>query len=142
MHEVSFEETLNGILERDPRYPYDAYDFVREALEYTQKGVAKANRNQARHITGQELLNGIRGYAMKQFGPMTLAVFEEWNIRTCRDFGEIVFNLVEAGQLVKTEQDSRADFEGGYDFNEAFRSPFLPPSRRAGSPSGSRTPRS
>lgn len=131
MHEASFEETVAGILERDPRYPRDAYGFVREALDSTQKSLTKANRGKPRHVTGQELLSGIRVYALQQFGPMTVTVFEEWNIRTCRDFGEIVFNMVEAGMLAKTEQDSRGDFDGGYDFDEAFRLPFLPPSRRA-----------
>ena len=57
---------------------------------------------------------------------MALTVFEEWGIHNCRDFGEIVFNMVNHGLLKKTEEDSLADFEGGYDFEEAFRKPFLP----------------
>jgi uncharacterized repeat protein (TIGR04138 family) len=61
---------------------------------------------------------------------MTLTVFEEWGIRQCSDFGEIVFNLIEAGVLSKTEKDSRADFAEGYDFEEAFRKPFLPKRKR------------
>jgi uncharacterized repeat protein (TIGR04138 family) len=131
MHEASFEETLAGILERDPRYPRDAYGFVRESLDYTQKHATKASRGQLRHVTGQELLAGIRAYALQQFGPMAITVFEEWNIRACRDFGELVFNMVESGMLAKTEEDSRTDFESGYDFEEAFRKPFLPPSKLA-----------
>jgi uncharacterized repeat protein (TIGR04138 family) len=79
-----------------------------------------------RHITGQELLNGIRDYALAQFGPMAITVFEEWGIRKCPDFGEIVFNMVEIGLLAKTESDTRADFEGGYDFDDVFRKSFLP----------------
>jgi hypothetical protein len=35
------------------------------------------------------------------------------------------------GLLAKTKDDSRADFEDGYDFYEAFRKPFLPPSKQA-----------
>ena len=131
MHEVSFEEALEQILTRDPRYPRDAYLFVREALDYTQKSITKASRGKLRHVTGQELLAGIRAYALEQFGPMTLTVFEEWNIRAGRDFGEIVFNMVDDGVLARTEHDSRADFADGYDFEEVFRKPFLPPSRLA-----------
>jgi uncharacterized repeat protein (TIGR04138 family) len=126
MQEVSFEETLDKILVKDPRYTRDAYLFVREALDYAQKLVGKENGGKVRHVTGQELLEGIRRFALEQFGPMTLTVFEEWGVRNCGDFGEIVFNMLEIGLLAKTEKDSRADFQGGYDFEDAFRKPFLP----------------
>ena len=69
--------------------------------------------------------------SLSQYGPMAKLVLEEWGVRRCEDFGEIVFNMVEVGWLAKTKADSRADFEGGYDFDEAFRKPFLPQSRRA-----------
>jgi len=62
------------------------------------------------HVTGQELLEGIRQYALQQYGPMTVTVFEEWGVNHCRDFGEIVFNMVESGLLQKTETDTRNDF--------------------------------
>jgi uncharacterized repeat protein (TIGR04138 family) len=126
MQEVSFEEVLEQILVNDPRYQRDAYLFLREALDYTQKLVGKENGGKLRHVTGQELLEGIRQFGLEQFGPMTITVFEEWGVHTCRDFGELVFNMVESGVLAKTEKDSRADFQNGYDFEEAFRKPFLP----------------
>ncbi|HYG36813.1 MAG TPA: Minf_1886 family protein [Clostridia bacterium] len=131
MHEVSFEEALELIQKKDPRYHRDAYCFVREALDYTQKAIGKDNRGHIRHVTGQELLKGIREYALNQFGPMAMMVLEEWGVHTCQDFGELVFNMVESGVLAKTEKDSRADFADGYDFYEAFRRPFLPTSRLA-----------
>ncbi len=126
MQEVSFEESLEKILARDARYQRDAYLFLREALDYTQKLVGKENGGRVRHVTGQELLDGIRRFALEQFGPMVITVFEEWGVRTCGDFGEIVFNMLETGLLAKTAQDSRADFEGGYDFKDAFQKPFRP----------------
>jgi len=126
MQELTFETTLALILAKDPRYQSDAYLFVKEALDYTQKQVVKPSRDEVRHVTGQELLAGIRAFALTQFGPMTPLVFEEWGIRRCEDFGEIVFNLVEIGLLGKTEKDSRADFQNGYDFDAAFRQPFRP----------------
>ena len=131
MQEVNFEEVLEQILARDPRYHRDAYLFVREALDFTQKQVVKESSGQLRHVTGQELLDGVRQYALSQFGPMTITVFEEWGLRRCRDFGEIVFNMVETGLLSKTESDSREDFDAGYDFHDAFRKPFLPASKSA-----------
>ena len=88
--------------------------------------MAKENRDQPRHVTGQELLEGIRGYALTQFGPMVELVFAEWGVHRCEDFGEIVFNMVDIGLLGKTEQDSREDFQNGYNFHDAFRKPFLP----------------
>ena len=126
MQEVTFEEALEAIVTKDPRYQRDAYLFLREALDYTQKLVGKEDGGKVRHVTGQELLEGIRQFGLEQFGPMTLTVFEEWGVRTCRDFGEIVFNMVEIGLLAKTEKDSRADFQSGYEFEDAFRKPFLP----------------
>jgi uncharacterized repeat protein (TIGR04138 family) len=126
MQPQQFEEVLDQIVAKDSRYHREAYHFLREALDHTQKAISKANKGRFRHVTGQELLAGIRGFALQQFGPMTLTLLEEWGIRRCEDFGELVFNLVEHGVLSKTETDSRADFQGGYDFDEAFRKPFLP----------------
>ena len=131
MQELTFESTLALVLTKDPRYPRDAYIFVKDALDHTQKIVLKENKGEMRHVSGQELLIGIRDYALAQFGPMTKMVFEEWGIKRCEDFGEIVFNMVEIGLLGKTEKDSREDFAGGYDFDDAFRKPFLPSSKLA-----------
>jgi uncharacterized repeat protein (TIGR04138 family) len=126
MHEINFDEAVEQILARDPRYSRDAYAFVREALDFTQKIIGRENRGPIRHITGQELLDGIRQFALKEFGPMAVTVFEEWGVRSSRDFGEIVFNMVEISLLAKTEKDTRDDFQNGYDFTDAFRKPFWP----------------
>ncbi len=131
MQRISFEEVIEQILAKDKRYAREAYAFVREALDYTQKKLFKQKTRQSPHVTGQELLEGIREYALQQFGPMTLLVFDEWGIHSTEDFGEIVFNMVDAGLLAKTDKDSRADFANGYDFDEAFRQPFLPSSKKS-----------
>jgi len=129
MQEVNFDEVVEMVLAKDPRYARGAYVFVREALDFTQKLTGKEARGQIRHVSGQELLDGIRQFALQQFGPMAATVFEEWGVRHCRDFGEIVFNMVEIGLLAKTDKDSRDDFQNGYDFTEAFRKPFWPESK-------------
>jgi len=126
MQEINFDEAVELILTRDPRFSRDAYTFVREALDYTQKIIGKETHGQIRHVSGQELLDGIRQYALQQFGPMVVTVFEEWGVRHCRDFGDIVFNMVEIGLLAKTDKDTRDDFQNGYDFTETFRKPFWP----------------
>lgn len=130
MQSATFEEGLDQITTRDPRYHRDAYLFLREALDYTQKAILKSNRGKLRHITGQELLNGVREYALAEYGPMAITVLNEWGIRRCEDFGDLVFNMVEARLLAKTDQDSPDDFKSGYDFQEAFRDPFLPSHKR------------
>jgi uncharacterized repeat protein (TIGR04138 family) len=130
MQEVTFEEALEIIHAKDPRYDKDAYLFIREALDFTQKSIGRDTRGRVRHVTGQELVQGIRDYALQQFGPMALTVFQHWAVHNCQDFGEIVFNMVDFGLLAKTDKDSRIDFEGGYDFEEAFRKPFLPRSKQ------------
>ena len=126
MQEINFDEAVEQILAKDSRYTRDAYLFVREALDYTQRIVGKETRGAIRHVSGQELLDGIRRFALNQFGPMVVTVFEEWGVHNCRDFGEIVFNMVESSLLAKTEKDTRTDFQNGYDFTEAFRKPFWP----------------
>ena len=126
MQEINFDEALEKILANDARFPREAYLFVREALDFTQKLIVRENRGQIRHVSGQELLNGIRQFALQQFGPMAATVLEEWGVKNCRDFGDIVFNMVEASLLAKTENDSRDDFQNGYDFTDAFRKPFWP----------------
>jgi uncharacterized repeat protein (TIGR04138 family) len=143
MNTANFDEALDQIVQKDTRYHRDAYLFVREALDHTQKLVNKGAKSEpraateelaegkVRHVSGQELLAGIRSYALEQFGPMTLTVLNEWGVRRCEDFGELVFNMVENHLLAKTKKDSREDFKDGYDFDEAFRQPFLPADKSA-----------
>ena len=73
-----------------------------------------------------ELLEGVRQYALKEFGPLVITVFESWGIRACEDIGRMVFNLIDAGVFGKTEEDSMEDFKSVYDFQEAFVKPFAP----------------
>lgn len=128
MQQTNFEDVLNTILEKDSRYHRDAYFFLKEALEHTQKLIGR-KRREVGHITGQELLQGIREYALENFGPMAFSVLEEWGVRSCEDFGQMVFLMVDHNILRKTEQDSPDDFKNGYSFEEAFRKPFLPSAR-------------
>lgn len=111
----SLESELKNILDKDPRYAREAYFFIYEALDYTVNSIGEK-----RHVAGQELLEGIRKFAVERFGLLAKGVFEEWGITTCKDFGEIVFNLVEYDLMGKTDTDSREDFNSGYDFSEAF----------------------
>jgi uncharacterized repeat protein (TIGR04138 family) len=130
MLEANFDEVVEQILAKDARFHGHAYSFMREALGFTQKLIGKENMGKIRHVSGQELLDGVRQFALQQYGPMTFTVLEEWGIHNCQDFGDIVFNMVEIGLLSKTDNDSRDDFQNGYDFNDAFRKPFWPESKR------------
>ena len=125
MQSLTFEEAVREIVEQDPRYPYEAYVFVQEALQFTQKALGRS-RTEQKHVGGKELLDGIRDYALHSFGPMVPTVLSEWGIHSCEDFGEIVFNMIDHNLATKTESDTRSDFKGGYSFDEAFRKPFLP----------------
>jgi uncharacterized repeat protein (TIGR04138 family) len=127
MQRPSFEQAVQQILARDRRYQAEAYAFLREALDFTVRTLQKPQSGPMRHVTGQELLQGIRTYALQEFGPIAATVLRTWGVRGTEDFGHIVFNMVESGVLGKTEQDRREDFANGYDFEEAFVKPFLPP---------------
>lgn len=114
-------DLMEEILRRDPRYAREAYGFVRSGLDHTVQRLEKP-----RHVSGQELLDGMREFALSEFGPMAKTILNSWGIHRTEDFGDIVFNMVESGLLGKTDDDCREDFAGGYDFDEAFRRPFQP----------------
>lgn len=126
MKHGDFQETVARMVEQNPRYAEDAYFFIREALDYTIKLLEKPTEGKGRHVSGQELLDGIRQFALKDFGPMAKTVLKTWGITRCEDFGEIVFIMVRHGVLGKTDDDRREDFSGGYDFDTAFLKPFRP----------------
>lgn len=136
MQKLSFAEAIEKIRADDPRYTEDAYYFTREALDYCMKLYKKPRHGAAkdRHVTGQELLEGIRQFALQQYGPLTHTVLEFWGITRCDDFGAMVFNMVKIGVLGKTDKDRPEDFSGGYDFRDAFVKPFLPAKKAADAP--------
>ncbi|MDP7013592.1 MAG: hypothetical protein QF927_06370 [Verrucomicrobiota bacterium] len=135
MQQFDYNEVLEIILAKDSRYPREAYQFVREGLDYTQHKMARmSGAKEPRHVTGRELTDGMRQYALETYGPMAGLLLDEWGIRSTEDFGEIVFNLVENNLLAKTEKDTRDDFAGGYDFDEAFTAPFQPKAKRGKKP--------
>lgn len=114
--EQDYEQIFESIAESDGRYSSDAYEFVMDALTFTQKKM-KAPR----HVTGDELLDGIKNLLLKKFGPMTMTMLEHWGVKSTEDFGNIVFNLVENKVLTKTEDDSIESFRDRYDFDKVFR---------------------
>lgn len=101
------------------RYKANAYRFTFDAVRYTADRNYQVT-NEVRHVTGVEVLEGIRQLALSQFGFMAKTVFLEWGVRRTEDFGEIVFQLVQEGILSKTEKDNLGDFASGYDFDEVF----------------------
>jgi len=122
----NLEERLKEVVARDGRYHVNAYRFVYEALDYTVKQLDKK-----RHITGRELLEGIKNLAIEQFGGLAVMVFDVWGVRKTADFGNIVFNLVEADLMSRSEDDSREDFDSVYDFKEVFRIDSKPRSSKS-----------
>jgi uncharacterized repeat protein (TIGR04138 family) len=105
-------ERLNTL---DGRYAERAYAFVLMALEEVVRRLPER-----RHVSGGELADGCRELAIRLYGPLSKTVLEHWNIRSTRDFGEIVFNLLEVGVLSKDDEDSRRDFDDLFDFTEVF----------------------
>jgi uncharacterized repeat protein (TIGR04138 family) len=111
----SFIKKIEGILEKDSSYKFEAYTFVLAALHDTVTRLKKP-----RHITGQELALGISKYALDQFGPMAMTVLHHWGIRTTLDFGKIVFALIDVKLLSKQPEDKLEDFDRVYDFADVF----------------------
>jgi uncharacterized repeat protein (TIGR04138 family) len=123
------------LMRRDRRFRPDAYRFVFEALRFGQdelgfaQGLAPADEEldsdeEVRHVTGQQLCEAIRRYALQQFGPLAKQVLNHWGIRSTGDFGDIVFNLIDIGQMKKTESDRREDFDDVFDFDDGLQETF------------------
>ena len=123
---------LEPVLENDPRYPVEAYEFVREALAYAQDvmgmGVAEVvdpeDAKTERHLTGQELCEASRRYAIDQYGMMAHVVLKQWGIHSTSDLGEVVYNLIRVDLMRKSNADRREDFDDVYDFQKAFNDEF------------------
>ena len=132
----TFDEQVRDLCGKDPRFPRGAYEFCFEVLDFTLKAVAERDdperrRPVTRHVSARELLEGLRDYALQEFGPMARLTLKRMGVASCGDFGDIVFNLVNTGLLAKQPRDKREDFNNGYDFEEAFGKPFRPaPTRK------------
>lgn len=132
---------LRRLLQKDCRYPIEAYFFVREALSYAVDSLAldtgfdeylndsEGNKatsqvRQQRHVTGQQLCDGIRQYAINQFGFMAKVVLKSWGIERTNCFGDIVYNMIDVGIMKKSSDDRRSHFDDVYDFDEVFQKEF------------------
>ena len=148
MSPVDPSHPLAQLLDRDRRYTLDAYLFVLEALSFAQetlgmgqepaaeelepapeveaagkprqRGGRGRKRHAERHVSGQQLCEAARLYGLQQYGYLAPTVLANWGIRATDDFGEIVFNMIDIGQMRKTKADRREDFQGVYAFQEAF----------------------
>ena len=138
MTSIAMAEALRRLAEiakKDGRYSVDAYVFVQHSLRYAQfeLGMGQAqpftadelddfeNIPPEAHLTGQQLCEAIRLYAAEMYGLMAKVVLNSWGVKTTSDFGEIVYKLIEMGEMTKSETDRREDFDGHYDFKEAFQ---------------------
>src|SRR5262249_30860444 len=130
------QQRLAALAAQDRRYPVEAYHFVFEALDFVIERQDRSCRRRGesaapdRHISVPQLLDGLREYALEQFGPLARLVLERWNVYRTEDFGEIVFSLVEQRLLNKQDADRLADFRNGFNFREAFDKAWRPSPRQ------------
>jgi uncharacterized repeat protein (TIGR04138 family) len=130
MNKDVFAMNVRNICAKDKRYKPDAYFFIQEGFNFAARMFKKrARKGHSRHLTAHQFLEGLRIFALEEFGPMARRVLKEWGLNTTQDIGEVVFNLIEAGSMKKAETDSKEDFINVYDFDEAFVKPFLPSSK-------------
>jgi uncharacterized repeat protein (TIGR04138 family) len=138
---IDSSHPLAKLLQEDRRYTLEAYVFLFESLQFAQQvlglGAEKpsepvpdepaempSDAGGQRHVTGQELCEAIRRYALHQYGFMAKTVLNSWGLRTTADFGEVVYNLIRIGQMRKAPGDSQVDFNDLYDFDKAFREDY------------------
>ncbi|MBI5368775.1 MAG: hypothetical protein HZA54_17195 [Planctomycetes bacterium] len=109
------QAVLRRLLARDRRYDREAYQFLFQSLDFTLRGL-----DAPRHVTAAELLDGLRRLALKEFGLLARMVLGAWGIKSTRDVGELVYNLVDAGLMRVADGDRREDFDGVFDFEQAL----------------------
>jgi len=127
-------ETVHPIvqlLQEDQRFKLEAYQFVRDGLQYAQEVLQLGEKRPTsqpssegpkveQHLTGQQLCEAIRQYAIGQYGLLAKTVLNSWGLHTTGDFGEVVYNLIRVGLMKKSKSDRREDFDDCYDFDTAF----------------------
>ena len=122
---MSFEEAVSQYLLEDPRYPAEAYYFIRDGFEYVARDLEE-KEGAPRHLSGRELADGLREFALDEYGPMAFFTLGQWNIHRTADFGELVYNLIRMGRFSQNKGDKKSDFNDLYDFDEVFNGPFRP----------------
>jgi len=128
MSELPFHFAVQLSVNKDPRYHPHAYEFVKDALHVAAKHFCEGKDDQ--HVTGPQVLEGVRLYALAEYGPMSFTILGEWGVSSGDDVGNIVYNLIEASYFGKNDSDSLQDFSGGFDFEKALTEPFKPISKR------------
>ncbi|MBN1864979.1 MAG: hypothetical protein JW808_08770 [Victivallales bacterium] len=128
---AKFAIAVDKIVEKDSRYPADSYSFVMDAVVYTMRKRKDDDKlptqgGGSSHVSGQELLEGIKEFAIVQFGPMASEVFRHWGITNSVSVGNIVFNMVENNLLGKSDADRPEDFNKGFDVDSDLSEPFMP----------------
>ena len=117
----TFEKVLEVIMRQEQRYSREAYVFVQMAMDYYR---AKHGDAETQHLTGQELLQGVKELALEQFGPMAPDVLNHWGLERGEDVGEIVYLFLEHGLMNKTAEDKKEDFAGVMEFNRDMAAEF------------------
>lgn len=124
--ETSPQQLLQDLCKRDQRYPFEAYEFVYAALGYLQDLMKKQEvvKEGPKHVTGQQLSEACRDFALQEFGLMAGTVLGTWNIKQTDDIGELVYNLIGINLMTKTDTDSKEDFHNVYDMKQALNQRF------------------
>jgi len=128
MTDLPFRLAIQQSVDNDPRYHPHAYEFVREALNVAANLFSEGKED--RHVTGQQVLEGVRTHALAEYGPMSFTILAEWGLNCGEDVGNIVYNLIAVGYFGKNDGDSIEDFAGGFQFEQALTEPFKPVSQR------------
>ena len=112
-----FQAKLDELSRQDPRYAYEAYEFVFAALAHAQQkpGGPPGPGGEDEDVSARDLLGALRDLAVREFGLLAPTVFRHWGVRRTDDFGEIVENLVSAGLMSRTDDDDRGEFRDAYD---------------------------
>lgn len=131
-------QAMRDLLAEDQRFKIEAYQFIRESLQYAHENLLEANNDEPdtdvpfgdpetpapKHVTGQQLCEACRRYALEQYGYLAKIVLASWGLHSTSDFGELVYNLIRIEQMRKSDDDRREDFDDVYDFDDAFEPEF------------------
>lgn len=121
--DADFRARVADIRKINPAYEADAYPFLMECFRYAS---GKKRQSAKHHLKAADICDAVKNYALDTFGPMAATVLGEWGIKSTRDIGAVVRGLVDAGVLIREENDSYEEFDEVFDFNETFVLPYEP----------------
>jgi uncharacterized repeat protein (TIGR04138 family) len=107
----AFRVKLEEICESDPRFSFEAHEFILKSLQKALTSNGRPRRC-GEHINASQVVNSVCTRARKEWGSDAPTQLKRLGIESSSDVGEIIFLLVKNQCLGKDPEDKQSDFDG------------------------------